>query len=182
MRCAPSKPEGLILAGVALILLSIAVPGVLAFRNHRREARVRGTLRAIMDAGARFNAEYGAWPSGRVCAGGDCRFGGEWHNREVIHVLRAADGVGNKGHGVNTHRIVFLDPPASSEGRCGVDTTGDYVDAWGVPFQFVLDTDLSGACVVENSIYGRVEAGMIAWSCGPDGASDTADDILSWRR
>ena len=177
-----SRPEQVILVGLALIVFSVILPSIWAVRLHRREGAVRADLRALVEAGRRFSDEYGTWPGARNCGGMDCRFGREIPNREVMNVLRAVDGPGNEKHAVNPSRLAFISIQPFRPGRSGLDAHGDFLDPWGVPYQVVLDSDLNGFCHVENSIYGEgIGEGIMAWSCGPDRASDTPDDILSWK-
>lgn len=178
-----SKPECAILAGVALVAVSVLVPLGWSLHLARRAAIVRADMAALIEAGTRFYAEYGIWPATRQCDYGDCRFGGRFPNREVMNTLRSVAGEGNQDDGSNPHRIVFLDVPAAGRGRSGVNAEGDYVDPWGTPYQLVLDSDLNGVCDVIGTIYGvGIGGGIIAWSCGPDRVSETRDDILSWNR
>jgi hypothetical protein len=176
-----SKAEWMMLTGVVLIIVSLVGPGLWAYRAHVREARVRHTLHTLMEAGLRFHAEYGTWPSSRTCGYSDCRFGGGIPNREVIRALCATEPPNAGLPPANSHKIIYLETEPFRPGSCGVDDLGDLLDPWGMPFQIVLDSDMSGTCVVDNSIHGTVESGMIAWSCGPDGQSDTRDDIVSWK-
>ena len=178
-----SRAEWTLIAGVLLVVSALVFPLQWAHRINDRWRAAHRDMDALLDAGMRFNTMYRTWPTGRKCEDGDCRFGRVVPNREVIDVLRAIDGPGNEHHSVNTNRTVFLQVQPAGVGRSGVDANGDFVDPWGTQYQIVLDTDLSGYCDVTDSIYGRgIDAGMIVWSCGADRISDTADDILSWKR
>ena len=176
-----SKPELAILAGIAVIILSVVLPAVWAVYLHRPERMARADLRRLVDAGRRFNAEYGVWPARDSAEGGDIRFGQDVPNWELVNALRAVDGPGNVNHMTNPRRIVFLELKPYETARSGVDKNGEFLDPWGTPYQVVVDADASGVCMIENTIHGTgVGLGFIAWSCGPDRRSDTPDDILSW--
>lgn len=178
-----SRPELAILAGAALIAVSVLGPLGWTIHLARRTAVVKRDMAALTEAGTRFYLEYGIWPSARQCEYGDCRFGTRVPNREVVNALRAVEGEGNEGDENNPQRIVFIDVAGADRGRSGVNGEGDYVDPWGTPYQMVLDSDLNGVCDVVGTIYGAgIGVGMLVWSCGPDRRSETRDDILSWNR
>ncbi len=177
-----SKPEISLLAGLAVVILSVVLPAGWIVCRRQPDRMARADLRALAQAGRLFYAEYGVWFGSRGGRPGDVRFGQDTPNWEFMNVLRAVDGPGNSNHETNPHRIVFLEPGPYAAGRSGVDKNGEYLDPWGMPYQVVVDADASGACAIENSIHGTgVDLGIIAWSCGPDRRSDTPDDILSWR-
>jgi len=179
-----SKPEWSIIAGVIVIVVSIVLPLVYAVHSYGLAKEAWLGIHALVDAGNRYAAEYGTWPTDRSIGVVDVRFGrGGVPNREIVTALRGLDGIGNREHALNPRRIVFLEFGDFEQGRSGIDDHGDFLDPWGTPYQVVMDTDLNGVCDVENSIYGSgIPASMIVWSCGPDRRSDTGDDILSWRR
>ena len=168
--------------GVIVLLGSWIGPAMWKSRLQREKILARAGARILVQAAMRFYTDYGVWPTARRCPPYDCRFGDDVHNAEVVNALRAADGPGNEGHAVNPNRTVYLDPPAGRPRRPGLNQRGDFLDSWGVPYQVVLDSNLSGICEVENSIYyGQIGIGILVWSCGPDRRSDTPDDILSWK-
>lgn len=179
-----SRSEWLAVSGAALVLASVTLPAAWAVRSARRLAVARAQVRAIYTAALRYHNEYGTWPSGRICAYGDCRFG--WNdlpNREVMNALRAASGPGNEKHALNVNRVAFLEAPPAWKGAGGITADGDYLDPWARPYQVVLDSDLDGLCDVAHSIYGSgIGGGVLVWSYGPDRTSDTADDLISWKR
>ncbi|MBN1270367.1 MAG: hypothetical protein JXB04_12320 [Kiritimatiellae bacterium] len=176
-----SRAELAVLLGVVVIVFSLAGSALTVLQRERRAATVRSDLRALLEAGRRFYAEYGAWPTAQAGDYGDCRYGRRIPNAEVMNALRAVDGPGNAGHALNTRRIVFFHGAAQGRRGAGLADTGDFLDPWGRPYQIVLDADLDNACDIEASIYGRrAGEGMVVWSCGPDRVSDTKDDILSW--
>lgn len=177
-----SAPEAALGLGLLLVVFSLAWAAAEQARRACRASAVRRDLRALVDAARRFYEEYGTWPDAREGQGGDRRYGREIPNAHLINILCARDAPGNLGHASNPKRLVFLSPPAMRRGRSGCDAQGEYRDPWGRPYQIVLDTDHDDVCAVERSVYGRVPGhGVLAWSCGPDGISDTRDDILTWK-
>ena len=176
-----SKPELTMLSGAILFVLSILGPLVWMSMERRIAQRVHDDMVLLLKAGHWFYQEYGIWPSQYVVEEGDYRFGQSIPNSEVINVLRSIEGPGNEHNEVNPNHMVFLELPVYQKGSSGVNEFGEFLDPWGSPYQIVLDTDLNTVCDVSQSIYGMgIPHGMIVWSCGPDGRSDTKDDILSW--
>jgi hypothetical protein len=175
------RHEMMVLSGAMVLALSVAGPAWARYNQVRSVRRARVGLFALIGAVRAYNAEYSAWPTLRSSSFTDTRFGLAVRNREVMNVLRAVAGAGNRRNNLNRNSIVFLDPPPCRPGHFGLDASGEFVDPWGMPYQLVLDTNLSGLCDAEESVYGRgLGAGVIAWSCGPDRRSDTPDDLLSW--
>ena len=178
-----TAPEWLILSGVLCLVLTPIITGIMAYRLHRNYQSVRDELAAIERACALYFDEYGRWPSDHDPAFGDVRYGREFPNANVVNALRAVSGPGNFNHTMNPGRIIMLEADKWRSGRSGLDRNGNFLDAWGAPYQLVLDVDLNNRCDIERSIYTRVEnAGAVVWSCGPDGISDTSDDLLGWEQ
>ena len=175
------RSELAISLGIGLVLLSLIIPTGWFIHLRRPVRMARDDLRRLVDAGQRFTAEYGAWDARRKGEPGDIRFGQDVPNWELINALCAVDGPGNEAHVANPHRIVFLDVRPYKPGISGVDTNGEFLDPWGMPYQIVLDADADGVCKIDNTIYGTgIGLGLMVWSCGPDRRSDTPDDLLSW--
>lgn len=177
-----SRPETVLLLGLLVFVLSLVVPGWFMWVAHRRTAMARADLKAVTEAARTFYAEYGTWPT--ALSGGleDVRYGRDTPNREVINALRAQDAPGNLAHRVNKRKISFLEVPDYRPGWSGLDADGNLVDPWGQPYQMLLDASLDGICISPTTVYGRREGeGIMLWSCGPDGLSDTRDDLLSWQ-
>jgi type II secretory pathway pseudopilin PulG len=177
-----SRPEAVLLLGLLVFVLSLVVPGWFLWVQRRQVAMARADLRALVDAAQTFYAEYGTWPT--ALSGGleDVHYGRELPNREVINILRAWDAPGNLGQRVNKRKISFLEVPEYRPGWSGLAADGNLMDPWGQPYQLLLDASLDNVCLSPTTVYGRREGeGVMVWSCGPDGLSDTRDDILSWQ-
>ncbi len=174
-------PEWLLLTGVLVIILTPVITGIMAVRLHHRYQSVKDDLAAIRRACELFFDEYGRWPSDHEADYGDVRYGREYSNAQVMNALRAINGPGNFNDTANPGRIIFLEAGDWRAGASGLDREGAFLDAWGVPYQIVLDVDLNNRCDIEHSIYLRHDnAGVALWSCGPDRISDTSDDVLGW--
>lgn len=178
-----SRAEVVFLLGLVLLILSIVLPSWFAIRHRHRLAMARSDLAAILEAGARFSREYGAWPTEHSGSRADVRYGRLVSNEEVLNVLRSVDGPGNRKFGENPQKMIFIEVEPYRPGWSGLDEAGAFLDPWGTPYEMVFDTDFDNVCVVPNSTYGRlIGQGMVVWSCGPDRLSDTPDDILSWKK
>lgn len=177
-----SRPEVVFFLALVLIVASLVFPGWRAWRQRERLVEARTDLLDLLEAGQRYYVEYGHWPGAGSGEPGDTRYGRRVSNAELINVLQAVEGPGNPGHSLNPDRVVFLEAQPKGPDRSGITARGEFIDPWGSPYQVVVDSDLNNVCEVENSVYGRLAGeGLVAWSCGPDGVSDTRDDILSWK-
>jgi hypothetical protein len=177
-----SRPEVVFLLACALIVVSLLIPGFFAWQRREKLVTARWDLAALLEAGHRYYDEYGVWPSAYAGDAADARYGTEMPNAELVNILRAVDGSGNGNHAANSHRIVFFQAPMRVPEQSGLDEAGNFVDPWGGQYQIVVDANLDNECDLPNSIYNNlIGEGMIAWSAGPDGKSDTADDLLSWK-
>jgi len=176
-------PEWVLLGGVTLILATLCMAGLMALRLKHSYQAVQNDLVAVSRACQLFFDEYGYWPTDRESDYGDARYGREHANSLVMNALRAISGPGNYNHTRNPGKIIFLEAGTWQRGRSGLDREGRFLDAWGTPYQMVLDADLNNRCEFEHSIYRPLKnAGVALWSCGPDRISDTSDDLLSWKQ
>ena len=179
-----SRAEFVFLLGIVLLVISLILPAREFYRRWQRLVMARGDLRSIVNAVQHYHARYILWPGQTGPQGGDIHYGTRQHsNSEVMNVLRAVNSPGNIAHSANTNRIVFLDIAPAAPGLSGLNPRGEFLDPWGGQYHIVLDLDYDNICAVPDTIYKRVQGeGVIAWSSGPDGKSDTEDDLLSWKR
>lgn len=178
----PSRSEWLLLAGLLLLVVSVAFPSWWAWKEYRRLLMARVDLKVLAEAAERFHREYGEWPGSLQATAKDLRFGQKISNANVMNVLRAVEGPGNPQHKGNEQQMVFLEVEPYRAGWSGLDETGAFLDPWGTPYQMAFDSNFDNVCEVENSIYGRlIGQGLAIWSCGPDRKSDTPDDLLGWK-
>lgn len=176
------QPDWLILTGIMFVVGSILLSGVWTLFRWRKIRTAENDLMALIVAAEYFYREYGIWPSSLNGQYGDVRYGKSRSNAEVLNILRAKDGIGNKEHAMNLRRIQFLESPKKSRRSSGLNEEGELIDPWGMPYQMVVDTDLDGGCSIEYTIYGRVSGqGVAVWSYGHDKKPNTADDICSWK-
>ncbi len=140
-------------------------------------------IRALQTAIARYQREYGTWPVEASSGAVDIRYGGRRPNAGLMRILRSDFAAQNLEAALNPQHMIFIEVERYQKGLSGLDERGEFLDPWGSPYQFALDSNYDGAVQIENSIYGRVSGvGMLIWSLGPDRKSETRDDILSWRR
>jgi len=176
-----SRTEFVFLFAIVLFAVSVAFPAREFVQRWQRLVMARGDLRSIVTAIQHFHARYNVWP-GQTTQRGDVHYGRTRSNSDVMNVLRAVSGPGNTDHAANTNRIVFLDVAPASPGLSGLNNRGEFLDPWGSQYHIVLDLDYDNVCISSDTIYNRIQGeGVIAWSNGPDGKSDTEDDLLSWK-
>ena len=174
--------EALVIAGVAILAVSLIWPLAHYVRNRRMIRETRRAVRTLLNACARYRLEYGRWPGADRRPGSDIRFGMSGSpNRRLMAMLWGRAGMRQgRDPAANPRDIVFWEPSAWQPGKVGVNEFGELLDPWGMPFQVVVDGDMNGVCDVPRSVYGQIEAGLLVWSFGPDRRSDTSDDIRSW--
>lgn len=164
-----------------LLLVSVVLSAREFVKRWQRLVMARGDLRSITTAVQRYHARYNVWPA-PPSHSGDIHYGRVRSNSEVMNVLRAVSGTGNPDNMVNSNRVVFLDVAPAAPGLSGLDAQGAFLDPWGHQYHIVLDLDYDNVCFASDTIYCRIQGqGVIAWSCGPDGKSDTDDDLLGWK-
>lgn len=177
-----TRSEAVFLAGVLVVLCSVLGPAAYWWNQQRLEGQVRQDFFRILDAAEQYYQDYQQWPTEYSGVFGDYRYGQSLSNAEVINILRAIDGPGNQDHAQNTAQTVYLEASSAEQGTSGLTDTGAYIDPWGNPYQIVVDTDLNNTCYINRSTYPpQIGYGILIWSYGLDGISDTRDDICSWR-
>lgn len=176
-----TRAEWVLLSAVILFLLSTVWPLVSAAQMRRRTAMAKHDIASLRRAILRYHREYGSWPAASDARNVDCRFGGRTPNAELIRVLRAEAGSGNPDHEFNPQRMIFIEIEPHASGVSGINSKGEFIDPWGMPYQIALDTSYDNVVEIPNSIYGRVPGeGVLVWSLGPDRKPETRDDLLSW--
>lgn len=177
-----SRHEVVFVMALLALGAAVALPAHAFVKRWQRLVMARGDLRSIVSAVRNYHARYNVWPGQAGRQAGDAHFGRDRSNREVMYILRATDGEGNPGHAANTNRVVFLDVAPAAPGLSGLDPQGAFLDPWGQPYHIVVDLDYDNVCAAPDTIYQRIQGeGVIAWSNGPDGKSDTDDDLRSWK-
>jgi hypothetical protein len=180
-RAGFSRYEFFFLCAILLAIVSLVLPAYEFMKRWQRLVMARGDLRSIVTSIQHYHAKYNIWPGQTARQAGDLHYGNRRSNSEVMNVLRDIDGAGNPAHAANTNHVVFLDIAPCADGLSGLNGHGEFLDPWGNQYHIVLDLDYDNVCAVSDTIYSRIQGqGVIAWSAGPDGKSDTEDDLRSW--
>ena len=175
--------EVLFLLSILLIIVSIAVPAVITVLNYQKTKQTYSQVKQLLIASQQLNKEYRVWPSYKSPIRGDVRYGEENPNRYVMNILLAVEGEGNVSHLANPMRMEFISMAGSSTAALMFSPSGDVLDLWGSPYQFVFDTNYDNICVDPEVDHEFVlGTGVIIWSLGPDRKSGTKDDICTWQR
>ncbi len=175
-----ARAEWLILSGILILVLGIAGPLAWNARRSDRIRQARSDIITVHQAVMQYYRDTGELPAPADHAGRDTRYGDirrfDLHpNADVLNRLRGVVASAAGG-------TAYVDFPRYSGGRGGLSDEGELLDPWGTPYQLVLDNDLNNSCSIDRSIYGVIIGEtVVIWSCGPDGETDTDDDICSWR-
>lgn len=204
MNRVPRRPhaftliEMLVVISIIIILMGLLFPAFKGVQDQAKRTQAKNDLTQIATAVSGFYTEYGRYPLTPSPAA-DTTYGGATVNGSLFNVLRNISAATENPRG-----IIFMSPPDAkdqSKPRNGIKTTtGEYFDPWGVAYNVKVDTDYdnyvdnpysSNAGTTKNPVSGNlaIQAGIIAWSLGKDGAGGSgdkaagqaADDVLSWQ-
>jgi prepilin-type N-terminal cleavage/methylation domain-containing protein len=182
--------ELLVVIAIIAILIGLLFPAFKAVQNQARQTQAKNDLTQIVNAVNAFYTEYGKYP----LATDDSII---TDNHLLMNVLRAQDST------INPRQIVFISPPfvkndAAGSRRSGISPTdGQYYDPFGTPYKLRIDGDYNNQLAnpyTQNAGPTTLTIGVIAWSFGTDGVSDSvpgpaadknagnaADDVISWQ-
>ena len=158
--------ELLVVIAILGILMAMMVPAAGLIVKRAKISGTQGDAMLVATSLMRYQAEYNRWPS-------------TYPNRyttddDWVGMMAPRPGVSVPA---NPKRIIFFEP-----GGGALDDRGYFVDGWGNPFRFRLDT--TGREEVDNpdeDAGGTIAERAIAWSAGPDGDYGTwADNVKSW--
>jgi prepilin-type N-terminal cleavage/methylation domain-containing protein len=192
--------ELLVVIAIIAILVGLLFPAFKAVQNQARQTQAKNDLTQIVNAVNAFYTEYGKYP----VATDDSTI---TNNSGVMYTLRAdpttLNGNPNANNALNTRQIVFINPPyvkndTAGSRRSGVSPTdGQYYDPWGTPYVIKIDGNYDNQLANPYSLNAgptTLAIGVIAWSFGTDGLSDSvpgpaadknagnaADDVISWQ-
>ncbi len=176
------------------ILLGLAFPAFTSVQNSTRKTQAKNDLVQIVTAVNAFYTEYGKYPL--VTA--DTIYGPAANPNSLL--FNALRGISAE----NPRKIVFISPPDAkdtSKPRSGIGTStgsGQLFDPWGSPYYVSIDGNYNNQ--IDTNPYSSnagstpLRAGVIAWSFGRDGQSESAsgtpgnkntgtnkDDVISWQ-
>ncbi|MCZ7592497.1 MAG: hypothetical protein M5U15_10245 [Kiritimatiellae bacterium] len=178
-----SLPEWALIGGVLLLILAAAIPAWAAWQQRERLVMARHDIATLQAAILRYHREYGTWPAEATTGGTDTRFGARRPNAALIRVLRSDLLQDDQAAELNPQRMIFIEVEPYRVGWSGLNSSGEFLDPWGVPYQLALDSNYDGSTQIEGSPYGRVSGvGALIWSYGPDRQPETPDDLVSWDR
>jgi prepilin-type N-terminal cleavage/methylation domain-containing protein len=189
--------ELLVVLAIIALLLRLAFPAFQGVQNQAKKAQARNDLAQIVAAVNAYYAEYGKYPLAPATPA-DTTYGATPTNEQLFNELRSVAAT------QNPRRIVFLSPPDAKDAnnpRAGISvapaSAGQYFDPWGKPYLIRIDTDYDNQ--VSNPYSQNaggaplLRSGVIAWSFGKDGLSQSTstpadkntgtnkDDIISWQ-
>ena len=189
--------ELLVVIAIIAVLLRFAFPVFQGVQNQARKTQARNDLGQIVTAVNAYYAEYGRYPLAPATPA-ETTYGATTTNNQLFNELRSV------GATQNPRKIVFLSPPDVKDPntpRSGIGlapaSAGQYFDPWGKPYLVRIDTDYDNQ--VSNPYSQNaggaplLRSGVIAWSFGKDGLSQSTstpsdknagtnkDDLISWQ-
>jgi prepilin-type N-terminal cleavage/methylation domain-containing protein len=201
-RISPSQGftliELLVVIAIIAILMGLALPVFQGALTQAKRTQARNDVIQIVTAVNAYYTEYGNYPfTPPVLA--DTTYGGTTPNALLLNELRSVNAT------QNPRGIIFLSPPDAKDPnnpRAGISvapaTAGQYFDPWGKPYLIRVDTDydnqVSNPYAQNAGNAPLLRSGVIAWSFGKDGLSESAaptptdknigtnkDDVISWQ-
>ncbi len=128
--------ELLVVIAIIGILASLLFPAVNGAINAARKAQASNDVTQIATAIVAYQTEYGQWPTN--ASGSATDVGGAF--------LQALMGT-------NTRKIVFIEVSDAKRKKSGLSNSL-FVDAWGNPYQYVVDTNYGSSVAGTPSILG----------------------------
>jgi len=190
--------ELLVVIAIIAILIGLLFPAFSAVQNQAKRTQAKNDLTQIVNAVNAYYTEYGKYPL--VTA--DTIYGaGGTLNADLFYTLRAVALGANALDAANPRKIVFISPPDAKDqtnSRSGIKTSdGQWYDPWGTPYVVEIDGDYNNQLANPYSLNAggaTLQIGVIAWSFGKDGQSDSVpgpaadknagtadDDVISWQ-
>jgi type II secretory pathway pseudopilin PulG len=189
--------ELLVVITIIIILMGLLFPAFRGAQNQAKKVQAKNDMTQIVNAVNAFYTEYGVYPSTYQP---EMTYDGKNGNTndQLFNALRGNPTYDTQG--ANPRNIVFISPPIAkdlSNPRGGIGSDGQWYDPWGKPYYIRLDTNFDNLVTnpySKNAGFNPLNAGVIAWSFGPDNQSDSlggsggdknsgvdADDVLSWQ-
>ena len=160
--------ELLIVIAIIAILAGLAFPAVNGALTSARKAQARNDVAQLAAAIKAFQLEYGRLPS--TIANTDTAAAA---NATVVSALTSTNALNPRG-------VAFIEVNPYRKGKGGTNSSGAYLDPWGMEYRFSLDTDYN------NRITADVGAGnqtymttVIVQSAGPDTNMSSMTDNIS---
>jgi type II secretory pathway pseudopilin PulG len=164
------------------ILIGIGFPYYASVMETARKTQAKNEEQQIVTAVNAYYTDYGKYPIDTAVKGtGDAAYSTD--NNALFDVLRNVTGT-TPGNTLNPRAIVYITPPISKTGtKGGVNsTTGIWYDPFGSAYNVAIDgnynnivvapsyTDLATTYTTASNGDVGVQAGVIVWSFGKNGA------------
>lgn len=187
--------EIIVVVLIIAVLMSLAFPAFQGLQSQVKRAQARNDLTQIVTAVNAYYVEYGKYP----LATSDTIYGPTAaSNAALFNELRAT-----AAQTQNPREIIFISPPDAKDParpRSGIGTStgaGQFFDPWGLPYHIAIDGNYNNQ--IDSNPYSTnagstpLRAGVIAWSFGKDGQSQSTstpsdknsgtnkDDVISWQ-
>ena len=156
--------ELLVVLAILGILMAMMIPAAGLIMKRTKISNTRSDAGIVATVLLKYRAEYNRWPSGYRPDVEDTT-DKDW----VAIMCPPADAVVRPKD--NFKLIQFMEQGGAA-----------FVDAWGAPFKFRLDTTGSGEMVNPNpEADAALKAQVAVWSAGPDGDYATwEDNVAGW--
>jgi prepilin-type N-terminal cleavage/methylation domain-containing protein len=194
--------ELLVVISIILVLMGLLFPAFKGVQDQARKTQAKNDLMQIVTAINAFYTEYGQYPCGAQTGGDSADFftANDNDRSTLFTTLRAPFPATPPA--LNPKGIAFLQVPVVKDDtvghrKSGVASDGVYYDPWGTGYRVRMDNNYNGTVANPYSMnagFGSLNTGVIAWSFGVDGASQSdpgpagdkksgtnADDVISWQ-
>ena len=183
--------ELLVVLAILGILMAMMVPAAGVILNRAQNAQAKSDASVVAATMLKYFMEYNRWPPSYASSPAGTRFVTDDKWVAIMSPPPRSAGATPDPNDENIRRIVFFEPGSGVLATEGA-YKGFFVDPWGNPFKFILDT--SGAQSIQNpdpvpadGEPTEIPARVIAWSSGKDrqvlnetGEVEWNDNPKSW--
>ena len=164
--------ELLVVIAILGILMVMMVPGAGLIMKRAKRSQARSDANIVGTVLLNYFSEYNRWP--------EFAMGSADHLSDNTWVECMSPTPGAPANAQNLKRVVFFQAGAGAIASGGANS-GAFVDPWGTPFQYKVDSDRDGQITHPNDDSITLRAQVLVWSAGEDGDFDTWDDnVTSW--
>jgi prepilin-type N-terminal cleavage/methylation domain-containing protein len=194
--------ELLVVISIIAILIGLLFPAFKGVQDQAKKVQAKNDLAQIVTAITAFYTEYGQYPCGSQGGSDSQDFftANDTDRRNIFDALRVP--FPSTPPALNPRGIVYFQPPIvkndiAGQRKSGVGGDGVVYDPWGTGYRVKMDNNYNGLLVnpySKNAGFGTINAGVMAWSFGKDGQSQSdpgpasdkntgtnADDVISWQ-
>ena len=182
--------ELLVVIAILGILMAMMVPAAGLILNRAQVAQAKSDAGVVAATLLKYQAEYNRWPKSYASAPAGFQHLTDTNWVAIMSPEPRRDGEAPSPLDENIKRIIFFEPGGGVLATEGV-YKGYFVDPWGRPYIFMLDT--TGSQSIKNPdpepAEGEpveIQARVIAWSAGKDrvldgsGPDNWNDNPKSW--